>query len=287
MTKIISFDVGIKNLAYCIFEITGNIIEIVDWSLVNLTEDDAESNVAVHKCNHMLKSKRMKLCDKVAKYRKGDIFACDKHAKTSTSYAMPNKDFSVASLKKQSVEQLKEIGNTHMYTNVKATKPVFIKGLYEHIHRKTWDKIETKKKKNASKVDLISIGRQMHKHFCQKEIIQNIDYAIIENQISPIANRMKTIQGMLTQEFIVRECNTIEYISSSNKLSHFLSKDETNQKKNNYKAHKKDGIAICRNLIDTRFSKWLQVFDNAGNKKDDLADSFLQGLWYIETKINV
>ena len=33
----------------------------------------------------------------------------------------------------------------------------------------------------------------------------DIDTVIIENQISPIANRMKTLQGMIAQYFIMKE----------------------------------------------------------------------------------
>ena len=34
--------------------------------------------------------------------------------------------------------------------------------------------------------------------------IESITHVFIENQISPIANRMKTIQGMLAQYFIMK-----------------------------------------------------------------------------------
>ena len=34
--KLISFDIGIKNLAYCIFDIDNTSIKIVDWNVLNL-----------------------------------------------------------------------------------------------------------------------------------------------------------------------------------------------------------------------------------------------------------
>jgi len=291
-SSLISFDVGIKNLAYCVFELSGNTISIIDWSLANLTEDNNGSPKSQNECtcNHMLKSKQMKMCEKKAKYRKGDVFACEKHAKSSTNYMIPQREFSFTFLKKLKIEQLKEKGKEHMYfynETKKMNKADFVQGLFDHLQKQCWTKIEEKKIVSASKMDLISIGRQMHIHFSQKPFLENMTYAIIENQISPIANRMKTIQGMITQEFIMRNCPKIEYISSSNKLNHFLSKSQTKEKMYNYKAHKKDSINICRNIIESQYPKWLHVFDNAGTKKDDLADSFLQGLWYIQTKINV
>jgi hypothetical protein len=44
------------------------------------------------------------------------------------------------------------------------------------------------------------------------------------------------------------------------------------------------GIAKCLEIITTdyRFSDKLDYF-NAHKKKDDLADSFLQGLWFLST----
>ena len=71
-TSLISFDVGIKNLAYCIFEISGNCISIVDWTLANLTEESNNNSPKSQTectCNHMLKSKQMKMCEREAKYK--------------------------------------------------------------------------------------------------------------------------------------------------------------------------------------------------------------------------
>ena len=52
-----------------------------------------------------------------------------------------------------------------------------------------------------------------------KDSLGDIDRVIIENQISPIANRMKTVQGMLSQYFLMSNDKLdIEFISSINKL---------------------------------------------------------------------
>ena len=45
-----------------------------------------------------------------------------------------------------------------------------------------------------------------------------LDVVIIENQISTIASRMKTLQGMISQYFIMKGIPSIEFISSINKL---------------------------------------------------------------------
>ena len=105
-----------------------------------------------------------------------------------------------------------------------------------------------------------------------------------ENQIGPLANKMKTIQGMISQYFIMKNNNIhIDFISATNKLKDFI-KDTTN--KTDYKERKKLGIQITTQLIksEDRFNKWSSFLDKH-NKKDDLSDCFLQGLWYIKNKL--
>ena len=71
--KIISFDVGIKNLAYCIFNIEnpGSPIIIENWNVLNLLDD--KPNVATCNCHLVNKKKSDKtinICGKKAKFKK-------------------------------------------------------------------------------------------------------------------------------------------------------------------------------------------------------------------------
>ena len=111
------------------------------------------------------------------------------------------------------------------------------------------------------------------------------DYVIIENQISPIANRMKTIQGMIAQYFIMTgTCQNIEFVSSVNKLKDIETTDKS--VKMTYSERKKLGISTCLAIIkDTEsYSEWSNYF-MSHKKKDDLADSFLQGRWFKNKSI--
>jgi hypothetical protein len=122
---------------------------------------------------------------------------------------------------------------------------------------------------------------------------------IIENQISTLASRMKTLQGMITQYFIMKHIERIEFISASCKLKLFtdVSLDVTTATAtaadagvmtcvdaSTYADRKKSGITVCRSLGEisrkrnSDYAKWMPVFENH-KKKDDLADCFLQGLW--------
>jgi hypothetical protein len=150
------------------------------------------------------------------------------------------------------------------------------------VHKTCLESITTT---NASKTNLITIGKNIKIKF--NEIFQedDIDIVIIENQISPIANRMKTIQGMIAQYFIMKKTSQqIEFVSAVNKLkTDGEEKDKEPKEKTKYSDRKKMGIQKCLELLnnDGSYISWSDYFKNH-TKKDDLADSFLQGLWYIK-----
>ena len=89
---------------------------------------------------------------------------------------------------------------------------------------------------------------------------------------------MKTIQGMIAQYFI--DCNNynIEFMSSANKLKLF-----NNTKKTTYSERKKLGIKYTQELLLKKNMMSHLEFFNKNNKKDDLADCLLQGIYYLHT----
>jgi hypothetical protein len=153
----------------------------------------------------------------------------------------------------------------------------------------------------AHDLDLITYGRNLMKHldvilYSSSTDNTSIDMMIIENQISTLASRMKTLQGMITQYFIMKNIPQIEFISASCKLklftdsTHHADADADADKlvvdASTYSDRKKSGIAVCRSLGEisrkrnSDYAKWMPVFENH-KKKDDLADCFLQGLWRV------
>ena len=56
--RIVSFDIGIKNLAYCIFDISSGITSILDWRTVNLM-DSCETPAEIMLCNTIITPKRV------------------------------------------------------------------------------------------------------------------------------------------------------------------------------------------------------------------------------------
>tara|TARA_B100001094_G_scaffold255282_1_gene254209 strand:+ start:1474 stop:1665 length:192 start_codon:yes stop_codon:yes gene_type:complete len=54
--KIISFDVGIKNLAYCILEKSNETFKILHWNIINILEEEINN---IPKCNNYVKKKKI------------------------------------------------------------------------------------------------------------------------------------------------------------------------------------------------------------------------------------
>ena len=288
--KCISFDVGIKNMAYCIFTLDEKGLNINDWNVLNLIEKTETKNKL---CNYIIETKtkkkiESKICEKKGKYIKNNCIYCETHAKKS-GYLMPNKSYGSTSLKKLKVGELVSLAKKHFIYQDKDKNSIDILNkkdvlelLEDFFKNKMLDTI-TIKKNNASDVDLITIGISIKNNLDNLESLNGLTHVIIENQISPIANRMKTIQGMLSQYFIMRTENIenlkIDFISSSNKLKDFEKGGE-----NSYKQHKKDSVVITNNFLQNNIGlhKWLNSMKT--NKKDDLADCFLQGIWYLKNK---
>jgi len=160
------------------------------------------------------------------------------------------------------------------------------------------------KTSNANQVHLVDIGKRIKTEFDErlKTLMPQITHVILENQISPIAGRMNTIQGMLSQYFIMRnDYIHIEFISSIGKLKGLVNNtrdeslcsdknafdknafDKNAFDKTIYKEHKSDGIFFCKQFLENNIQLVsLKSIIEASHKKDDLADSFLQGIYYMK-----
>lgn len=293
--NIISFDVGIKNMAYCILmkDVSENTLSIQKWDVLNLM--DIEEPTKLCACMNKPKTKKTPptICNKSAKYVKHGQYYCEKHAKSSNDFFIPTKTMETGSLKKLKHEQLLTIGNSHsVFANVETPSKLKKAELLEKIdgffREHCFEFLIAKKSKTANETELIQIGRNMKTLLNVVINNQTITHVVIENQISPIANRMKTIQGMLAQYFImINENIHIEFVSSSNKLNQFQKTappvlENTLVTNDKYKKHKIDGVSYCSKILENNpmFSAW--SLDK--KKKDDLADAFLQGLWYLKNK---
>ena len=272
--KVLSIDVGIKNLAFCLFDNAQLVNDyiVTKWDVVNLTEEEP-----LLTC--FFREKANVLCNKPSKFKKDGICYCLKHAKKHVLFKIPKPDQKSVFINKQKIAKLHEIAKNYNLTyETKIKKTNLASLINEHINTICFEPVEIKK---ANDMDLFNIGISIKNKF--NTLFKNektIDYVIIENQIGPLAIRMKTIQGMIMQYFIMSALLIvphIEFISASNKLKNCDAKD-----KKTYVDRKKLGIFKCLETLtlNNQLNEHIDYF-NQHNKKDDLADSFLQGLWFI------
>ena len=309
--KILSIDPGIKNLAFCLFERIENIngingingenkYIIKKWDTINLSEEKKEILCQTKGC-----TKPAKFCSQCIQTQPQSLYFCLKHAKekikdSKDSLQIPKREQQMSFIKKQKIQELQNIANQYnIHFNLKTKKTDLLKSVEEYIVSHFYVQIETQK---CGEVNLCDIGRNIKTHFDTLFLEEEkIDYVLIENQIGPIANRMKTIQGMIVQYFIMSTIlvDKFEFISASNKLKMGTMGNEvksvvndskpsqtTASDKKAYTARKKNGISICINIIsnENQFKDKLDYF-NSHKKKDDLSDAFLQGMWFIREKI--
>jgi hypothetical protein len=280
---ILSFDVGIIHLAYCLLDVDENKnFKIVKWGLINLILD-----VLPNCINCTGEQKYFCQFDKTYCF-------CNKHKKLyddlKTKFSKiytknPSKDICLLCDKKSSYHLNEEHYCSEHYKR--------INNRYEK--ETALCEIQT----NCSKIS-IDILKENMIHILDKLELLNVDKVVIENQPSLKNPKMKGIADNLYTYFLIRgkidkkTIQNVTFFSPSNKLKtnidEHLNKsttDTTLSKTANstekYKLTKQLGIQYCLKLIEGQ-KNWID-FLNSNKKKDDLADSFLQGVNYILTKL--
>ena len=277
---LLSFDVGIKNLAYCLLSMneiedtnennnSKHFIEIVKWNIIDLScdhhveETETESKVSKQCCK----------CKKAATY-------------CTHSNTMLLEDV-MKFCKKHAEEAQLPMHPKLLKSNSKSGHAPYIVPL-------------SKKKVSCNKINIVDLGKNIkcHLDFIFAEHMDKIGAIIIENQIGNLAGRMNVLQGMISQYFIMRNITNIEFISATNKLKLFKTvinkKSDTggldnvleNEKKL-YKMRKDAGKMVCRSLLSfyPKLNEWIARYDKH-KKNDDLADCFLQGYYYAHLHYN-
>jgi hypothetical protein len=298
--KILSWDVGIKNLAYCMIEKNDEKedFKILNWGVINLVDDRQE-------CEFVMKNK--KKCEKNAVFcitNKDELIIDIENDKKCVNCCNAHK--------KKMLPCLEEISYK---PKIKESDKIKCDDCDDQARHKiekmgiNWcDKHNDKYKKNfikklsAKKITLVTCNKQPIQNLSEKlfsrldeefKTLLNVDEVLIENQPSLLNPTMKTIASFLFSYFVMRgivdksktksKITLVKFVSPSNKLkvneintNKILDKKE-NTKEKVYGLTKKLGEKYCKALITDLDYKTLEKV----KKKDDMCDAFLQGFRYL------
>tara|TARA_B100000886_G_scaffold315518_2_gene253533 strand:- start:9222 stop:10124 length:903 start_codon:yes stop_codon:yes gene_type:complete len=295
--RILSWDVGIKNLAFCLIDTTEN-NKIIDWGVINLIEDEDL------KCHGFINSnnEQSDCCKKITyEYINGTdtYYFCNLHKRQFEKI-----EKNVLNITSYKGEETCTILKSNKKTCEK--KAVFciedfnskIKSYCCKIHHNNLIKknniLRKKTKQNVNKIPIEIVKLKLIKALDKKNF-ENINYVLIENQPSLKNPKMKSIAETLYAWFLIRglvdhkieNLQNIYYISPSNKLKIDdvdLNKeiDKLKDSSKKYKFTKNASVVHTKSLIENdKF--WYDYLCNH-SKKDDLCDSYLQGMYFIKNE---
>jgi len=299
---ILSIDVGIQNLALCVLDKDAVIHK---WCVIDLTA--GRGNPTNPKTDQLETPKCCLLaCKRDGKYStvlgETTLTWCGLHAKKSSGTPLripstPLEKRPIATMAKQTKAELIQIATDLHVPQENEGLPIakmtklalgraIEKTIYSQCFRVVVGNSQGQKEPSLSTsktMDLIAISKAL-KEVLDREFGKDTDCSltdvVIENQIAPIATRMKTVQGMILQYFVDRGPASlrISFASSRNKLS-LGHPTEIATGAVGYSKRKQQSIVLCRNRLE-KGGPWMELFETSA-KKDDLADCFLQGLYYL------
>ena len=216
--KVLSFDIGIKNLSYCL--LCKDTKKICDWGIINISCNK--------ECEH-INTKNNK-CDNNASFINDEILLCSQHSK--------NKKYI-------NIKKYKNSNNTIFNIGILLIKKIKEKG---------FDKLD-------------------------------IEDVLLENQPCLKNPTMKSIQmilysyflNLLIEKTIIKK---VELINARNKLKAYKGDPIECNITNKYKKTKYLAVVYCEKMIINEDIIIKNLFKES-KKKDDLSDSYLQGIYYI------
>ena len=252
--KVVSFDVGLRNLAYCVLEGTTRAdVRIVDWNIIDILGESA--GVGAIKCHK---------CKTAARYEHASngTFSCARHVPKK------QKKITKVELNKKTVNQLHEQMAELGLTSDAEKKVDLVKLVYNHLKQNTWKKCVS----SAAQGSCLDLAPDIIRSLDRRaESWKGADLVCVENQMD---RRMFGVQAMIQMYFSCRGFR-VQGVSATHKLSNIVTVADSTA---SYKGRKTTGIAHARELVPLANRDHFETHP----KKDDLADSFLQGLWVLE-----
>lgn len=262
---VLSWDIGISNLAWCLLSYypEENVYDIFDWNVINFM--DPNDNKKKFLCKGIIASGNRKgsLCNKSAFYiddeEKGIIY-CKQH------YPY-----------KKNLNDEKKVKKNDKKKKVKKVKKKNIP--LQMLAESLTNRLDDLDILNKRKIDVILIESQPK--FATSSIKHVMDYLLCYLAIRSLDNKLN---------------HKIITISAKRKLSLYDGPHVKCNIKDQHSRNKFLGVAYCKYMLNNYLTNgeddnpyyttpdWLSFYESI-KKKDDLADSFLQGAWYLKNNI--
>jgi hypothetical protein len=277
--KYLSWDIGIKNLSYCL---TDEECNILNWEVINVSGDIKEE----FNCDGTLKNGSR--CNSKGKFYNLETkkIYCNKHSKdfinlvdttcVKCCHILPSGTNCGKRISFESGEKFRNY-----------CKP----------HAKKYEDLKEIKKDSKGTLDDIILN--LIGELDKRPYLLDVDVITIENQPAFKNPRMKSIQMIIYTYFNMRGrvdiknsvdthdseskyINRILFLSASNKLKiKFEGKEEIEKNcdiTNKYKKNKELAKLFCLEYLNP---EW-EVFFKNHKKRDDLADTFLMNVYQIQ-----
>ena len=289
--RVLSIDVGIKNLAICLLEHHEDTCNVEWWNVIDIVEEQ------IFECQACLKSGQP--CP-----QRG-VFSGLKDNGSRANYCGSHKGHHLKEMPKFEVEVVSQnIEGWCGQGKCKSKCQVLVNGIgmckkHMEIARKAYQKtfgLHKIRKAKCKDLDCLTLRLKIWQSLQAVPIFLLVDEVVIENQPSLKNPVMKSVAESIYNFFVCRglidknvtgsTINDIKYVSPSNKLK--ICKDElavVEKLKNasmRYKRTKQLSVDYVAGLVrqDPIGNKH---YENA-IKKDDLADCLLQALAHLTTK---
>ena len=275
---ILSWDVGIKNMAYCLMDYQNDQYIIEDWGILNLYDDVPTPRE--YTCQKLKKDGNK--CEKKAKFIENGHYYCSIHSKNGDS-----------------------INNTFKCSSENCSKKVMF---YHSDNKKLYC---TKCSKNINKLKIVKLkGNKniqqlstiLYNKLDKLPNLLNVTEVLIENQPVFKNPTMKSIQMILYSYFVLRgiiddkKNINMSLMSAKNKLKVYDGPKITkfDHIKSKYSRDKKLSIEYCNIFLEKckDSKKWKEYFINYKKNRgkgiignDDLADTFLMNCYFIKNNI--
>jgi hypothetical protein len=247
--KVLAFDIGIKNLAFCILE-------------------NDKTVLALENCNILESVEQVKcfMCKSKASYTVSNNVFCKRHI-PGTHSILPELD----SKKLPAVATLREFVKAHGCQSIGNTKDACL----EALSKKFALQYTQPKQANASKISLEEIHDSLRKFVKDKwELFSNCTHVLLENQPVLKNPHMKSVQVLLfatLREQFLTNGQTPEYhlVHAKKKVKDAQKGDEGySERKSKSEERVKSLFDECKIVNDIIYEEWKKA-----KKKSDMADA--------------